>query len=524
MLSRLFVGELEQIAEIAVAERDDHVFRRADALVVERPDLVEDHPHLRHGGGIASVRLANEFALVVEELVEQIAVAVEIRVRVERQVAVAAQPHGRQIVVLRVALQPLQPELPHVLAVLTVVPFAELAAALRPFLLVAHQRLVVARAHDHAVLVRHDRVQRVVLVERLAPHRGPQIIAFQAQNQLEHVRVHLRIDAAEVGARPVAERRLLVVDEDAAVFHFRRVLHVGPLDRLDLVPVRHRHVRPPVPRRHAHALRELVDAVDRAAFVAARDHQRVLADLDQIRFPFAPDRVDVQLVLLDEIVDERAFPDRADQDRARTRLAVRFHGRRRPGHALHVLAQILCGADHGAVLVFAQNDRRDLTAGCDVEQLVGCVRRVGDQGLEGCGGHRMSGGKQRPGEQSGHAVRESHFLHAYFSCMGGCSILVKKHQGGCSQRNMTIIYRIPAFLQAGKKLCGDELPDRFSFVPVCTRSAVIPFFCARFSLFFSPEGRKNGCFASVLNELRQKMHVSCEIVHIQFRTSCVILV
>ena len=116
----------------------------------------------------------------MEELIEQIAVAVEIRVRVKWQVAVAAQADGRQVVVLRVALQPLQPELFHVIGVFSVIPFAKLTAALRPLLLIAHQRLVVAGSHDYAIFIGNDWVHGVVLVESLAPHCRPQIIALQA--------------------------------------------------------------------------------------------------------------------------------------------------------------------------------------------------------------------------------------------------------------------------------------------------------------------------------------------------------
>ena len=363
-----FGGQLEQIAEIAVADRHDDVVRGTHATVVEDHDLVEDHPYLRHGGGVASVRLADELALIVEEqLVQQLLVAFEIRAGVKRQVAVAAQPDSRHVVVLRVALQALQPELPHVLAVLAVVPLAELAAALRPFLLVAHQRLVVTGAHHDAVLVRHDWVQRVVLVERLAPHRGPQIVAFEAQDKLEHVRVHLRIDAAEISARPVAERRFLVVDEDAAVFHFRRVLHVVARLRVQTIRMHNGHVRPPVPRGNADALRQLVDTVDRAAFVAACNDHGVGRDPDHVRFPLALDRIDIEHVLLHEAVDERAFPDRADQNCAWARLTVRFHGRRRPGHAFYVFAQVLRRADDLRKILFAQHDGRGLPIGEDTE-------------------------------------------------------------------------------------------------------------------------------------------------------------
>ena len=93
-----------------------------------------------------------------------------------------------------------------------------------PFVVRAHHRFVVTRAHDDAVSVGKPGIVRVVLVEGIRPHGGPQVIGAQAQQQLEHVRVHLRIPAAKFFARPLAQRRLFVIDEDAAVFHGRRPL------------------------------------------------------------------------------------------------------------------------------------------------------------------------------------------------------------------------------------------------------------------------------------------------------------
>ena len=84
----------------------------------------------------------------------------------------------------------------------------------------------------------------------------------------------------------------------------------------------HRHVRPPVPRRYADPARQLVRAEDRAALVAARDHQgagdprlRLIDDLPDIAFPFAGKAGDIELAALHQRVDRGAAADCADDDR-----------------------------------------------------------------------------------------------------------------------------------------------------------------------------------------------------------------
>ena len=162
------------------------------------------------------------------------------------------------------------------------------------------------------------RVQRVVVVERVAPHRRPQVVALQAQDQLEDVRVELAVEAAELLARPAGERRRLVVDEDAAVPHRR--LAAACSGRRATNSARwlpHRHVGPPVPGRDADLLRQVVDAEDRAALVAAGDDQRAVDagpgpgdDGGDRRLPLSADRpTGPSCRRLHQPIEERAAAD-----------------------------------------------------------------------------------------------------------------------------------------------------------------------------------------------------------------------
>ena len=173
-------------------------------------------------------------------------------------------------------------------------------------------------------------VERVVLGEGAPPHRGPQVVGLEPQHHLEDLGVEGAVEAARVaggearaegGGCPGAERGVLVVDEEPAVLHRGRALRVRARQHVQRVLPPRRHVVPVVPGRDADAPRDVVGAVDRAALVAARDHegalhagQRVLDDLLQRGLPPALDRRDVELPRGDEAVDQPAAADGADQD------------------------------------------------------------------------------------------------------------------------------------------------------------------------------------------------------------------
>ena len=163
------------------------------------------------------------------------------------------------------------------------------------------------------------RVQRIVIGKGVAPHGGPQIVALHAKDQLEHLLVDEVVHAAELLACPAGERRRFVVDEDAAVLHGGLALgvHAGRDEQLRLM--RRRHVGPPVPGRYADLRRHVVHTVDRAALVAAGNHERavhpghgLLDRLHDERFPLSGDRRRVDLLLARQPVDDWAFAQRAD--------------------------------------------------------------------------------------------------------------------------------------------------------------------------------------------------------------------
>ena len=205
-----------------------------------------------------------------------------------------------------------------------------------PFLLRPQHRLLVRGAQDDAEFIRQPGVFRIVLVERVVPHRRPEVIALQPENQLEQPRIKQVVvighalgdrriragrDRAEFCHDPIGQVWRFVVQEDAAVSDRGRPLHEASRFDEQRLAVNDRHVRPPVPRGHTNLLGQAVDTVDGSPLVAPGDHERALDarqrmghDLDEKGFPPAGDRSGVELVTVHQSVDERAPAERADDD------------------------------------------------------------------------------------------------------------------------------------------------------------------------------------------------------------------
>jgi hypothetical protein len=177
-----------------------------------------------------------------------------------------------------------------------VIPIAGRVTQPVPFLVRPHHRLDVGSAHHDAVGVGEFRVQRIVLVETVVPHRRPKGVGLQTQQQFKDVRIKGVVVIAEFVLHPARKVRCFIVQKNAAVFDGGRSLREFPRPDKDRVPVRHRHVRPPVPGRHAHRRRQIINPVNGSAPVTAHDDQAVADtgqgvghDLGEIRFPFATD-------------------------------------------------------------------------------------------------------------------------------------------------------------------------------------------------------------------------------------------
>ncbi len=288
-----FLGgrQAADIAPIILGPEQRHVVRHTHPGVVKIHDFLVETPELRHLGHVGIDFLGDDFPLHVHDFFEQRHVRLRPAVG-HRRVVRAAQTDGDDALIHFVAPDAFAPESLEDIRLLGVVPTAQrfLITAI-PFLLRPQHRLLMRSAHHDAVFIRQHRIVRVVFVEGVVPHRRPEIITLQPQNQLEqigvkaapvigHARRHRRIGAGRHCAiflvDPVAQIRRLVVQKNAAIFHRRRPLHKFSGLHKQFVVMRRRHVRPIIPGRNADLFGQIINAVNRPAFVAAADDQRAV--------------------------------------------------------------------------------------------------------------------------------------------------------------------------------------------------------------------------------------------------------
>ena len=318
------------LAPVVVGKQQGHVVGHGHAVVIVVLHFLVQRPHLRRVLRRAAGDLGDDAPLVGHHRLQQ----GDRRALAHRLVAVATHADGDQAVEtapillrLRPRHHPLDAAAPKgtkLVAVARVVPGAAGDAVIGvavPFVVRARHRLVVRGAHHHAHLVGQHRVSRVVVVEGMRrPHGRPQGVALEAQQQVEHMRVHLRVEAAEFRLRPGAEGRRLVVDEEAAVLHRWLVLAAASGD-VDRVAPRYRRVGEPIPGRDADLFRQVIQAEHGAAPVRTDDDQgprhagEWLLDHGLAEaFPGALQPGHIQFPLPHERIDGRAVAEHADDD------------------------------------------------------------------------------------------------------------------------------------------------------------------------------------------------------------------
>ena len=162
----------------------------------------------------------------------------------------------------------------------------------------SHHRFVVGGAHDDTHLVGESWTLGVVFVKGSCPHGWPEVVGFQSQEEFEDVGVGFGVHAAEVVVAPGAEGWPFIVDEDATIFDFWRGLHDAACVVIDFVVMDYGGVGHPIPR----------------TFVTACNDQMTVDHVNEVGFPLTSHLLHVYLLLLDELVDEFAFADGADEN------------------------------------------------------------------------------------------------------------------------------------------------------------------------------------------------------------------
>ena len=92
-------------------------------------------------------------------------------------------------------------------------------------------------AHDDAVVVGELRVEGVVFVEAVIPHGGPEVVAFESEDQFEDVFVKLVVVGSEFFFNQAGEGGGFIIEKDAAVFHRGRALDQRNFSGLHVVSI-----------------------------------------------------------------------------------------------------------------------------------------------------------------------------------------------------------------------------------------------------------------------------------------------
>jgi len=314
-------GQEADVAVVVIAEHDRYIrvdrgfpprIGVAGRSVVETLDFLVNN-HVCRDFVHPADGIADNFELLFCDVVEQGDVQVDALVGQGRRVVKTAQPERRDCLVIFGREHGLRPFLNHGVLIdicprrgvgvgrAFVDPVKASEVRPRPFLIGAVHELLMAQADDDAVGVGQPAVLKVVEKEGVVPHSRPHEIAVLAQNHVEEFGVELvrqpvrapvgRVDRrvprylahyvvgghGEVMGGGVLGHPLfklaLVVDEQAAVFYRGLALHKRFGRQYDFITV-HRHaVREERERGNADGLRNFIEAINRAALVAARDYK-----------------------------------------------------------------------------------------------------------------------------------------------------------------------------------------------------------------------------------------------------------
>ena len=300
------------IAPVVVAEQQRDIIWHGEPRIVVALHFRKDGPELRHGIG-TSVDVADNLALAVDNASQCLHVLLVVALP-HRHVTIATHADRHEVVVSLIALHTFTEELVDARFIRRIVPRTHLLFAVQILLMGAHHRLMVTGAHHDTHLVGQSRALGIILIEGRCPHGRPEIVGLQAQEQLKDMFVSLCVHTPKVVSTPRAKRGPLVINEKATILHLRRWLDESPAIIIQFVLMLHRRICHPIPRRHPDTLREVVDAIDGATLVTARNDKIAVNHVDQIRFPLSFNLTHIYLSLFDEFVDDTAFADGTYED------------------------------------------------------------------------------------------------------------------------------------------------------------------------------------------------------------------
>src|SRR5690554_1066605 len=234
----------------------------------------------------------------------------------------------------------------------------------------------------------------------LAPHSGPQEIAFHAQNQLINLLVEGGVKTTKALTNPSAQSGFFVVKKDAAVLDLARSQMMPASLYIKTLLFDNRHIGPPVPGRHAHAGRQVEHAVHGSALVAAHDDQGLVHafkglfnHLNTGGFPLPLQVVYLQLAFSHQMIDEHTLPQGADNNNPGYRfLLAQMEAGPGSTHQSQVVLKVAGYSLYAGMFVGGDPKRghlpcfnqREVPWFSPTNQIVGSFKGVGGCGTEAC--------------------------------------------------------------------------------------------------------------------------------------------
>jgi hypothetical protein len=239
-----------------------------------------------------------------------------------------------------------------------------------PFGMCPHHRLVVRCSDNHTIVIGEFRIFRIVIVEGASPHRRPEIIPFHPEDQLKYLFIKLVIKTAILFEHPSAQCRGFVVNKNASVFYFRTSEQMPSFFDEQFGLLHRRNIRPPIPRRNTDFFGDVVNSVDRSAFITTDNHQGplhiwkwILNHLDRRRLPLIVQSGGIDFFSFNQVINEFAVMKCAGNNYVwfREGFTIRLHQWLHAGYSFNVILKIFSGDHHSGIVIGAYIDRRHLS-------------------------------------------------------------------------------------------------------------------------------------------------------------------
>ena len=288
-------GNGAEICKVIVGQEQCQVFKTFPlvktfsglvAVVVIFYFLIESE----HLGAAFKTVLREDLLLVRDGLLKKVYVVLHGRIFAQDlAVALAAHTDSNEVLIFASRLDGIRPELIQaarigvVAPVLAVTYFIAVRHHVRELFSGSYQRLVMRRSHRDAELVCEHcgslRESLAVVVEYGRPHRRPHEVAAQPQQQVEDLLVEQFVEVTESIRDPSAQRRPVVIQEEPSVLDLRFTGHYRkhPVFESDMLALGRFDITEIMPRGHAYHLRQLIQTINGAELIRARDNEYALA-------------------------------------------------------------------------------------------------------------------------------------------------------------------------------------------------------------------------------------------------------